>query len=79
MPARKSQPCTCPRGKRSLGHLYDISMGRGIVRLSTTKGCPEHDTCHGWTKAKRAEQPSWSDAYCPKHGTNDCPTSKEKS
>jgi len=70
---RIPQPCSCPHGIRSLGRLDRVNMGQGLVRLSTTKGCPEHDSCHGWTKAKRAAQPSWSDPWCPLHGGRDCP------
>jgi hypothetical protein len=72
MPSRE---CTCPRDERSLGSLYGISMGRGRVRLSTTAGCPEHDSCHGYTAAVRAARPSWSRPWCPKHHTRDCPAS----
>lgn len=72
--------CTCPHGERPLGRLYGVNMGRGIVRLSTTPNCPEHDSCHGWTKQRRAErtkEASWSKPYCPKHGTKNCPEPKE--
>lgn len=71
--------CICPHGERPLGRLYGVSMGRGVVRLSTTKGCPEHDSCHGWTKAKRAEYVQtrpWSPPNgpsCPIHHMKDCP------
>ncbi len=70
--------CTCPHGERSLGRLDRVNMGRGIVRLSTTKGCPDHDSCHGWTKERRASQPTWSNPWCPIHATRNCPSvSKE--
>lgn len=70
---RSKRECICPHSERPLGRLHGISMGRGIVRLSTTAGCPEHDSCHGWTKARRAQQPEWSKPYCPIHGTRNCP------
>lgn len=80
---RKQQPCTCPHGVRSLGRLHGIDMGRGIVRLSTTKGCPEHDTCHQWTKENRAKYKvgrPWSiGPYCPVHANKDCPPSEPTS
>lgn len=78
-PYRTPAECVCPHGERSLGRLHGVSMGRGIVRLSTTKGCPEHDACHGWTKAARADYAStrpWTNArgpWCPIHATKDCP------
>lgn len=65
--------CTCTYGIRPLGILYRVNMGKGRVRLTTTPDCPEHDACHGWTKAKRAAQPSWSDPYCPIHEGRNCP------
>ena len=76
---RKQQPCTCPHGERALGVLYHINMGRGIVRLSTTKDCPEHDTCHQWTKANRARyrvgREAWTiGPWCPIHETRNCPS-----
>ena len=37
--------CTCPHAIRPLGMLDRINMGKGKVRLSTTSGCPVHDTC----------------------------------
>lgn len=67
------EDCTCPHGVRPLGMLYGVNMGKGPVRLSTTKGCPVHDSCHGWTKAERQKRPSWSNPYCPIHKTRDCP------
>lgn len=73
--------CTCPHGERSLGVLNRINMGRGVVRLSTTRGCPVHDACHGWTRAariaRRVEAP-WSDPYCPVHATRDCPEGQHR-
>ncbi len=71
--------CICPHGERSLGTLHGVRMGRGVVRLSTTPGCPEHDSCHGWTKAARAARKAeawWSDPYCPIHAGRDCPASQ---
>jgi len=65
--------CSCPHGVRPLGRLQGISMGRGMVRLSTTPGCPEHDSCHGYTKGYRASRPWWSNPWCPIHGTRPCP------
>lgn len=76
----KGKPCTCPHDVRPLGTLYGVNMGRGRVRLSTTAGCPEHDSCHRWTKAKRAAYAAkhvWASPaspYCPIHATKECPT-----
>lgn len=75
---RKQQTCTCPHGVRSLGRLDGVSMGRGMVRLSTTKGCSEHDTCHHWTAENRAKYAigrPWSvGPYCPLHTSRNCPS-----
>ncbi len=71
--SRYPKPCTCPHGEQSLGRLYGVSMGRGTVRLDTTKDCPEHDSCHGWTAKARAGRPSWSNPWCPIHEGRDCP------
>lgn len=76
---RKPQECTCPHGERPLGKLHDVSMGRGVVRLSTTEGCPEHDTCHQWTAENRAKylvgREGWAlGPWCPIHATSNCPT-----
>lgn len=68
-----SQNCICKYEVRPLGSLHGVRMGHDWVRVSTAKGCPEHDACHGWTAARRAERPSWSRPYCPIHGTRDCP------
>ena len=65
--------CTCPHEIRSYGRLYGIGMGRGPVRLSTTKGCPVHDACHRWTVEARKGRPPWSNPFCPVHGIRDCP------
>lgn len=73
MSERACKPCTCPHGERPLGMLHGVNMGRGTVRLSTTPGCPEHTSCHGWTKERRAERPEWSTPYCPVHRTANCP------
>jgi hypothetical protein len=35
--------CPCPKGEQPLGRLYGISMGRGVVRLTTTSDCPIHN------------------------------------
>lgn len=70
--------CTCTYGIRSLGRLYGINMGKGRVRLTTTPDCPEHDSCHGWTKDRRANRPAWSKPWCPKHGTRNCPMPKRE-
>lgn len=75
-----ARECICPTGERSLGRLYGVSMGRGIVRLSMTKDCPEHDSCHDWTKAKRKEYAAFrpwttpAGPWCPIHATKDCPS-----
>lgn len=66
-------PCTCNWGERSLGRMHGIDMGRGMVRLSTTPGCPERDSCRGFTKAHRLTRPSWSNPWCPIHRTRPCP------
>jgi len=65
--------CTCPHGERNLGRLHGVSMGRGIVRLDTTPGCPEHDTCHGYTAAFRAVNERGSAYWCPIHAARNCP------
>ena len=65
--------CACPHKVQSLGRLYGINMGKGVVCTGTTPGCPEHDSCHGWTKARRAAQPAWSNPWCPLHETRNCP------
>lgn len=49
-------------------------MGRGIVRLDTTKNCPVHDTCSGFTHEYRNEEEKWGKLWCPIHETKDCPT-----
>lgn len=71
--AREQQPCICPHGMGASVRLYGVQMPRERVRLSTTPGCPEHDSCHGWTKEKRAAQPEWSNPWCPIHETRNCP------
>ena len=65
--------CTCPHAEASLGRLYGVSMGRGVVRIGTTPNCPRHDTCRGFTKDYRATQPRWSNPWCPKHPRGACP------
>lgn len=74
-PVRERKPCTCRHAEASLGRLHGVSMGRGTVRIGTTPGCPEHDTCRGFTKGYRAEQPSWSNPWRPKHPKTPCPAS----
>lgn len=39
----ETDKCTCPHEEGSYGKLYGISMGTGLIRTDTTKGCPEHD------------------------------------
>lgn len=71
--------CTCPHEVRGLGRLHGFDMGRGTVRVSTTKDCPEHDSCHRWTAERRADNSAacpWSDPYCPIHKTANCPEEK---
>lgn len=68
-----TRSCTCPHGERPLGRLHGINMGRGIVRLSTTPGCPEHDSCHHYTAARRAKEERWGKFWCPIHKTKNCP------
>lgn len=68
--------CICPRAEQSLGRLYGVNMGRAVLRTKTTKDCPVHDACHGYTKAVRAARPSWSKPWCPKHATRNCPEEK---
>lgn len=68
--------CICPKAMQSLGTLYGISMGKAMLRTTTIKDCPAHDSCHGYTKAVRAARPEWSDPWCPKHGRKDCPDGK---
>jgi hypothetical protein len=51
-------------------------MGRGIVRLSTTPSCPEHDTCQGYTAAFRKASPKGYWLWCPLHGGRDCPSKR---
>jgi len=70
--------CTCPHGERPLGVLYGVNMGRGTVRLSTTKDCPIHDACQRFTKAHRAGRPSWSDPWCVIHGKKPCPEEEQR-
>lgn len=73
-PEESGRECEgCTYGIRPLGRLYGVNMGKGRVRLTTGKGCPEHDSCHGWTKMRRAAQPEWSNPYCPIHATRNCP------
>lgn len=48
-------------------------MGLGTVRLSTTTGCPEHDTCQGYTAAVRRDREQWGAFWCPIHETRNCP------
>lgn len=67
------RPCTCPQAMRPLGRLEGISMGQGMVRLHTTKGCPTHDTCRGFTAAYRKDWgPEGCWLQCPIHGSKDC-------
>ncbi len=65
--------CTCPRSMQPLGRWDGINMGQAMLRTSTTKDCPVHDSCQHYTKAVRAERPWWSNPYCPIHKTRDCP------
>lgn len=71
--AARDDACTCPFAIRPYGRLYGVSMGTGPVRLSTTKDCPTHDTCKGWTSHVRSKRSNGRLLYCPKHGTKDCP------
>jgi hypothetical protein len=70
--------CTCPHGPTSGTTLYDVRLpGDPNGRLSTAKGCPEHNACHHWTKANRAKYVigrPWSiGPWCPIHEGRDCP------
>lgn len=65
--------CTCPHEEQSLGRLDGISMGRGIVRLSTTPDCPIHDACQRYTAENRRIISNGAWLYCPIHRTRDCP------
>lgn len=66
-PPYERKPCTCRHAEASLGRLHGVSMGRGIVRIGTTPGCLEHDTCRGFTTALRAQYQSGRLLFCPKH------------
>ena len=66
--------CICPRAMQSLPLWEGVNMGQALLRTTTTKGCPVHDSCHGYTKAVRAARPAWSNPYCPIHRTKDCPS-----
>lgn len=76
---REPEACICPRGQVTGGVLYSVRMpGDPNGRLSTAKGCPEHDSCHSWTTENRAKyvigRESWSvGPYCPIHATRNCP------
>lgn len=65
--------CTCPHEERPLGRLHGVNMGRGMLRIATTPGCPEHDSCRGYTKAYRAADPRGRYLYCPIHTRKVCP------
>lgn len=65
--------CTCPREIRPLGRFEGVDMGKGMVRLRTTKDCPEHDSCHSFTKELRSSHDNGSWLYCPIHKRRDCP------
>lgn len=65
--------CTCPHGEEALGVLHGVNMGRGIVRLSTTPGCPAHAACQRYTAENRSIYDNGAWLYCPVHGTTDCP------
>lgn len=67
--------CTCPHRMVSGGRVDHITMGPIRARVGTTKDCPVHDTCQGYTKANRAQRPEWSNPYCPIHKTKPCPES----
>jgi hypothetical protein len=67
--------CTCKRAIRPLGRLYGVSMGKGWGRTGTTKDCPIHDTCRGFTSAVRARRANGRLLQCPKHHRRDCPVS----
>lgn len=62
---------------QSLGRWEGVDMGRALLRTTTTKNCPVHDACHGYTKKYRAGLPEWSNPYCPIHGTRNCPDEKQ--
>ena len=65
--------CICPKAMQSLGTQDGIRMGNAMLRTKTTKGCPVHDSCHGYTKEYRKERPSWGNPYCPIHRVKNCP------
>jgi hypothetical protein len=65
--------CKCTYDYKSLGLLHGVSMGKGWLRMSTHPQCPVHSLCQGYTKAVRAARPVWSNPWCPKHKTRDCP------
>ena len=58
---------------QSLGRWEGINMGQALLRTTTTKGCPVHNSCHGYTKADRADRPWWSRPWCPIHDIQNCP------
>ena len=70
--------CTCPREVRPLGLLDGVNMGRGIVRLSTTMGCPVHDACAGFTAALRKGEANGYWLQCPIHHSRPCPPAEEE-
>jgi hypothetical protein len=65
--------CICPKAMQSLGRWEGVSMGKALLRTTTTEDCPVHDACHGYTKAVRAEEENGEWLYCPHHGKRNCP------
>lgn len=39
-----AETCPCEWAYKSLGRLYDVSMGKGWVRTTTHPECPHHGT-----------------------------------
>ncbi len=70
--------CLCLRGERPLGRLYGISMGRGVVRLTTAPDCPIHNE-HAYIDSGKTREPGEPCSLCrtyeesPDHRYCKCP------
>jgi hypothetical protein len=41
---KRGQRCLCENAYRGLGRLYNVTMGKGWVRMNTHPDCPHHGT-----------------------------------
>ena len=66
--------CKCQFEERSLGRLNGISMGVGLVRISTHPRCPAHALCRHYTEQARAQRDNGPWLWCPVHKRKVCPS-----